>query len=83
MTKKQKLCIMRSNSFKFGQNLTGDNMIRVILVFAILAALIHFGIMGWRSMAGKERWSLTKSLGYSIIVSLLAIVVMMFMVVLF
>jgi hypothetical protein len=58
-------------------------MIRFIFLFAILAALIHFGITGWRSMSGKERWSLTKTLGYSIIVSLLAIVVMMFLVVLF
>jgi hypothetical protein len=58
-------------------------MIRVILAFAILAALIHFGITGWRSMTGKERWSLTKTVSYSIIVSLLAIVVMMFIVVLF
>ena len=58
-------------------------MIRLVFVFAILAALIHFGIIGWRSMTGKERWSLTKTLGYSIIVSLLAIVVMMFIVVLF
>lgn len=58
-------------------------MIRVVLFFVILSVLIHFGITGWRSMTGKERWSLTKTLGYSIIVSLLAIVVMMFMVVLF
>jgi hypothetical protein len=58
-------------------------MIRVVLFFAILATLIHFGIIGWRSLTGKERWSLTKTLGYSIIVSLLAIVVMMFLVVLF
>jgi len=58
-------------------------MIRVFLAFAILAALIHFGIMGWRSMTGKERWSLTKTVSYSIIVSLLAIVVLMFIVVLF
>jgi len=58
-------------------------MIRVILAFAILSMLIHFGITGWRSMTGKERWSLTKTISYSIIVSLLAIVVMMFIVVLF
>jgi len=58
-------------------------MIRVILFFIILAALIHFGITGWRSLTGKERWSLTKTLGYSIIVSLLAIVVMMFIVLIF
>ncbi len=58
-------------------------MIRLWLVFAILAVLIHFGITGWRSMTGKERWTLTKTVSYSIIVSLLAIVVMMFIVVLF
>jgi hypothetical protein len=58
-------------------------MIRVILAFVILAALIHFGITAWRSMSGKERWSLTKTVSYSIIVSLLAIVVMMFIVVIF
>ncbi len=58
-------------------------MIRVILAFVVLAALIHFGIMGWRSMSNKERWSLTKSLSYSIIVALLAIVALMFMVVIF
>jgi hypothetical protein len=58
-------------------------MIRFMFVFAILAILIHFGIMAWQKMSGTERWSLTKSLTYSIIVALLAIVVMMFMVVLF
>ena len=58
-------------------------MIRLWLVFAILAAFIHFGITGWRSMTGKERWSLTKTAFYSIIVALLAIVVMMFIVILF
>jgi uncharacterized membrane protein len=58
-------------------------MIRFIFLFAILAALIHFGIAGWQKLSGTERWSLTKTLGYSIIVALLAIVVMMFLVVLF
>jgi hypothetical protein len=58
-------------------------MIRFIFVFAILAALIHFGIIAWQKMSGSERWTLTKSVTYSIIVALLAIVVMMFLVVLF
>jgi len=58
-------------------------MIRFVFVFVILAALIHFGIMAWQSMSGSERWALTKSLTYSIIVALLAIVAMMFLVVLF
>ena len=58
-------------------------MIRFIFLFAILAALIHFGIMGWQKLNNAERWSLTKTAIYSIIVSLLAVVVMMFMVLLF
>ena len=58
-------------------------MFRLVLVFVILAVLIHFGIIGWRSMTGKERWSLTKTLSYSIIVSLLAITVMTLIVILF
>jgi len=51
-------------------------MIRLWLAFAILAVLIHFGITVWRKMEGKERWALTKSIFYSIIVSLLALMVM-------
>lgn len=51
-------------------------MIRLWLAFFILAVLTHFGITAWRKMNDKDRWTLTKSLGYSIIVSLLALVVM-------
>ena len=58
-------------------------MIRLWLVFAILAVLIHLGITTWRKMEGKERWTLTKSVTYSIIVSLLAVLVMTVIVILF
>jgi hypothetical protein len=58
-------------------------MIRLWLAFAILAVLIHFGISAWRKMDGKERWTLTKSITYSIIVSLLAVLVMTVIVILF
>ena len=58
-------------------------MIRLWLVFAVLAVLIHLGITTWRKMEGKERWSLTKSLAYSIIVSLLTLMVMTTIVILF
>jgi hypothetical protein len=58
-------------------------MIRLWLVFGILSVLIHFGITSWRSMSGKERWSLTKTAFYSIIVSLLALVVMVGIVIVF
>jgi hypothetical protein len=51
-------------------------MIRLWLAFAIFAVLIHFGITAWRNLNGKERWSLTKTLGYSILVSLAAVMLM-------
>ena len=58
-------------------------MIRFMFVFAILAILIHFGIMAWQKLSGTQRWSLTKTAIYSIIVALLAIVVMTGFVILF
>lgn len=58
-------------------------MIRIWLVFAVLAILIHLGITTWRKLEGKEQWALTKSIGYSIIVSLLAMSVMSVIVILF
>ena len=58
-------------------------MIRLWLAFAILAALVHFGITAWRNLNGKERWSLTKTAFYSILVSLLALAVMTTIVILF
>jgi hypothetical protein len=58
-------------------------MIKLWLAFAMLAAIIHFGLTAWRKMNGKERWTLTKSVSYSIIVSLLAVMVMTVIVILF
>jgi hypothetical protein len=51
-------------------------MIRLWLIFAILAVVIHFGITTIREFNGKERWALTKSIGYSILVSLAAVMSM-------
>ena len=58
-------------------------MIRLWLVFAILTVIIHFGITTVREFDGKERWALTKSIAYSIIVSLLVFLVMAVIVILF
>jgi hypothetical protein len=58
-------------------------VIRLWLAFVIFAVVIHFGITAWRKMEEKERWSLTKSAFYSIVVSLLALAVMTAIVVLF
>ena len=58
-------------------------MIKLWLSFAIFAILIHFGITAWRKMEGKEQLALTKSIGYSILVSLVAIMLMTVFVILF
>ena len=58
-------------------------MIRLWLVFAVFAVLIHLGITTWRKLEGKERWTLTKTAVYSIIVSLLTLAVMTTIVILF
>jgi hypothetical protein len=58
-------------------------MIRLWATFILIAIIIHYGIISWRSLTGKERWSLTKTLFYSIIVSLLTLAVMIAIVVIF
>ena len=58
-------------------------MIRIWLTFIVLAVLIHFGISAWRSLSGKEKWSLTKSLIYSTLVALLALAAMVGLVIIF
>ena len=58
-------------------------MIKLWLAFAVLAALIHFGISAWRNMNGVAQLALTKSIGYSILVSLVAVMFMTVLVILF
>ena len=58
-------------------------MIKLWLAFIILAVLIHFGISALRNMNGLEQLALTKSIGYSILVSLAAVMFMTVFVILF
>jgi len=58
-------------------------MIKLWLAFAIITVLMHFGITAWRSMDGKEKLALTKSIGYSILVSLAVVMTMTVLVILF
>jgi hypothetical protein len=58
-------------------------MIKLWLAFIIFAVLIHFGITAWRNMNGMEQLALTKSIGYSILVSLAAVMLMTVFVILF
>ena len=58
-------------------------MIKLWLIFAVFAVLIHLGITAWRNISGKERWTLTKTAVYSIVVALLAVLAMSVLVILF
>lgn len=58
-------------------------MIRMILIFAILFGGFYVGIPAFRNLTGKEKWDLTKTAVYSIICSLLAVLVMILIVILF
>jgi hypothetical protein len=58
-------------------------MIKLWLAFIIIAVLIHFGISALRNMNGVEQLALTKSIGYSILVSLVAVMLMTVFVILF
>ena len=58
-------------------------MIRLWLVFFIFTILINFSIISWRALSGKEKWSMVKTILYSVLVSLLAVSVMTVIVILF
>jgi hypothetical protein len=58
-------------------------MIKLWLAFGVLAVLIHFGISALRNMNGMEQLALTKSIGYSILVSLAAVMLMTVFVIVF
>lgn len=58
-------------------------MIRVLFLFFILFFVFWAAIQGARYLTGKEVLALTKSVGYAILCSSLAIAVMFILVVLF
>jgi hypothetical protein len=58
-------------------------MIRLILAFLILTALIGVGISQFQAMNGKEKWELTKIAAYATMCSLLSITLLTALVVLF
>lgn len=58
-------------------------MIRILLTFIFLAVVIGFGIKTVRQMTGKEQWALTKTVGYAILCSSIAIALMILIVIIF
>ncbi len=58
-------------------------MIRAVALFLILFAIFFFGIKGFVALTGKEKLELTKTLMYSILCSIVAMLIIVAMVVLF
>lgn len=58
-------------------------MTKMILAFIFLAVVFGFTIQTIRSMSGKEKWALTKTIAYATLCSLLAVAAMIFIVILF
>lgn len=58
-------------------------MIRVILAFVVLFAMFFVGFHFLSTLSGKEKWELTKLIGYSILCSLLTIAAMVGLVIVF
>ena len=58
-------------------------MIKIILAFLFVFFVFYFGIKGYRDLSGKDKWALTKLLGYSILCALTAIVLLVLVVILF
>lgn len=58
-------------------------MSRVIFAFIFIFGMFFIGIQTVRNMTGKELWSLTKLLTYSMICAILTLVFLITLVVLF
>ena len=58
-------------------------MIKVLIFFLLLFALFFLGINTVRKLSGKEKWQLTKTLGYSIVCAVLTISVLISIVLIF
>jgi hypothetical protein len=58
-------------------------MPKVILAFLVIFGLFFFGIKAIREMTGKELWSLSKLLTYSLVCAILTVVSMIIIVILF
>lgn len=58
-------------------------MIKALLAFVVLFTLVYFGIELFRKMTGKQKWALTKTVTYSIVCGVLALLALTAIVVLF
>jgi hypothetical protein len=73
--------IQETNTIK--QTFRRLKMIKIILAFLIAFGICYFGIKQYRDLSGKDKWALTKLVGYSMLCALVAIVLLMLIVILF
>ncbi len=58
-------------------------MFKMIVIWMLLSVALIAGIAGWRSLAGQEQWQLTKIIAFATLCSLVAVIVLSFVVVVF
>ena len=58
-------------------------MAKMILTFLIVFGLVFGAIELFRSLSKKERWALTKTVGYSIIIAVVTVTLLTMFVILF
>ena len=58
-------------------------MIKIILAFLVAFGTCYLGIKGYRDLTGKDKWALTKLIGYSTLCAVLAIAILIFIVIIF
>lgn len=58
-------------------------MVKMIVVFLVITAVLHIAIEGWRYASGKERWKVAKTLTYSLGLGIISVVVLTTIVILF
>ena len=58
-------------------------MIKMLSVFLFLFVALYMGIEVFRMMTGKERWQFTKTLSYSLVISLAVVLFLVSIVILF
>lgn len=58
-------------------------MIKMLLAFLVSFAICWFGIKGYRDLTLKDKWSLLKITGYSILCASLAMLFLVLLVILF
>jgi hypothetical protein len=58
-------------------------MIKMLMAFFVAFGIFYIGIPTYRNLSGKDKWDLTKLFFFSIMCSILAIILLVFFVVLF